>query len=71
MGLHTVLGANGTIADALVPVLQANNEKIRLVSRKPKPVPGAETMVADMLNREQVFAAVKGFEIIYFCWWAS
>ncbi len=27
MGLHTILGANGTIADALVPVLLANNEK--------------------------------------------
>ncbi|QEC40987.1 NAD-dependent epimerase/dehydratase family protein [Pseudobacter ginsenosidimutans] len=65
MGLHTILGANGTIADALVPVLQANNEKIRLVSRKPKPVPGAETFTADVTSREQVFAAVKGSEIVY------
>ncbi|WP_127128540.1 NAD-dependent epimerase/dehydratase family protein [Pseudoflavitalea rhizosphaerae] len=65
MGLHTLLGANGTIADALVPVLQANNEKIRLVSRKPKPIPGTEIMAADVTNREQVFAAVKGSEIVY------
>lgn len=65
MGLHTLIGANGTIADALVPVLLENKEKIRLVSRKPKPVAGAETMAADVLNREQVFEAVRGSEIVY------
>lgn len=65
MGLHTLLGANGTIADALVPVLQEHNEKIRLVSRKPKPIPGAEMMTADVTNRDQVFEAVKGSEIVY------
>ena len=65
MALHTLLGANGTIAAALLPVLQQNNESIRLVSRNPKPVTGAETMAADVLNREQVFAVVKGSEIVY------
>lgn len=65
MGLHTLIGANGTIADALVPVLLENHETIRLVSRKPKPVAGAETMAADVLNREQVFKAVEGSEIVY------
>ena len=65
MALHTLLGANGTIATDLVPVLQSAGEKIRLVSRNPKPVSGAETFAADVLNREQVFQAVKGSDVVY------
>jgi nucleoside-diphosphate-sugar epimerase len=65
MALHTLLGANGTIATELVPILQANNEKIRLLSRNPKPVAGAETRTADVLNRQQVTDAVAGSDIVY------
>lgn len=65
MTLHTLLGANGTIANALLPVLLENGENVRLVSRNPKPVAGAETMAANMLDREQVFRAVKGSSIVY------
>lgn len=65
MGLHTLLGANGTIATALLPVLQSNNEEIRLVSRSPKAVPGAESMAANLLNSEQVLKAVEGSDIVY------
>src|ERR1700676_4489934 len=65
MSLHTLLGANGTIATELIPVLQANASQIRLVSRNPKPVPGAETCKTDVLNRDQVFQAVKGSDIVY------
>jgi len=63
--LHTILGANGTIATELIPVLQSNARQIRLVARNPKPVSGAETFQADVLNREQVFQAVKGSEVVY------
>lgn len=65
MALHTILGANGTIATELIPVLLANKEKIRLVSRNPKRVDGAETMAADVLDHEQVLHAVKGSDIVY------
>jgi nucleoside-diphosphate-sugar epimerase len=65
MSLHTILGANGTIATELIRVLQANAQQIRLVSRNPKEVPGAEVFQADMLIRDQVFQAVKGSEIVY------
>ena len=65
MALHTLLGANGTIATELVPILQANNEKIRLVSRNPKPVAGAETRKADVLDRQQLIDAVAGSDIVY------
>ena len=65
MSLHTILGANGTIAAELIPVLQSNAQKIRLVSRNPKKVAGAEIFQADVLNRDQVFQAVKGSDFVY------
>jgi nucleoside-diphosphate-sugar epimerase len=65
MILHTILGANGAIATELTTVLQSNAQKIRLVSRHPKPVEGAEIFQADALNRDQVFRAVKGSDIVY------
>jgi nucleoside-diphosphate-sugar epimerase len=65
MAIHTILGANGTIATELIPILQAAGEQIRLVSRNPKPVNGAETVSADVLNREEVFQAVKGSGMVY------
>jgi nucleoside-diphosphate-sugar epimerase len=65
MAIHTILGANGTISTELIPILLEAGEKIRLVSRNPKKIPGAETIAADMLNREQVFEAVKGSDTVY------
>ncbi len=65
MALHTILGANGTIATELIPILQSSGEKIRLVSRNPKRIDGTEAIAADVLNREQVFQAVKGSDIVY------
>ena len=65
MALHTILGANGTIAAELIPILQSSGEKIRLVSRNPKQIDGTEVIAADVLNREQVFQAVKGSDIVY------
>lgn len=65
MPIHTILGANGTIANELVPILLASGQQIRLVCRKPKPVSGAETFAADVLDRDQVFQAVKGSHVVY------
>lgn len=65
MALHTLLGANGTIANALLQTLQKRQENIRLVSRKPRQVEGAETVKADLLDREAVFQAVAGADIVY------
>jgi nucleoside-diphosphate-sugar epimerase len=65
MKLHTILGANGTIATELIPVLRAHNEQIRLVSRSPKEVEGAETRSADVLDYNQVLKAVQGSEVVY------
>lgn len=65
MALHTLLGANGTIATELLPLLIENKEQIRLVSRNPKPVAGAQTVAANMLDYNQVTAAVNGSGIVY------
>ncbi len=65
MALHTILGANGTIANELIPVLQSKGEQIRLVSRKANPVSGAENVKADVTDRNAVFEAVKGSDFVY------
>jgi nucleoside-diphosphate-sugar epimerase len=65
MAIHTLLGANGTIATELIPILQSNEQQIRLFSRNPKPLPGAEILSGDILNREDVFQAVKGSDVVY------
>jgi len=65
MALHTILGANGTIATELLPILQQNNHSIRLVSRNPKPVAGTETAKAEVLDYQQVLQAVKGSQVVY------
>jgi nucleoside-diphosphate-sugar epimerase len=65
MSLHTILGANGTIAAELIPVLQSNAQQVRLVSRNPKKISGTEIFQADILNRDQVFQAVKGSDVVY------
>jgi nucleoside-diphosphate-sugar epimerase len=63
--LHTILGANGSIANELVPILISNNEKVRLISRNPKPVNNAETVAADATNYDEVLKAVQGSDIVY------
>ncbi len=65
MAMHTLLGANGTIATELVPILQQNNEQIRLVSRNPKPVANAEIVAADLLNKDEIKKAVAGSDMVY------
>jgi nucleoside-diphosphate-sugar epimerase len=65
MNLHTILGANGTIATELVPILKSHQVNIRLVSRSQKAVDGAETMAADVLNYDQVLKAVSGSDVVY------
>src|SRR5690349_10590755 len=63
--LHSILGANGSIANELVPILISNNEKVRLISRNPKPVNNAEIVAADATNYDEVLKAVQGSDIVY------
>jgi nucleoside-diphosphate-sugar epimerase len=65
MKLHTILGAGGAVGNELIKVLQRNNEKIRLVSRKPVSLPGTEAVAADVTNYEQTLHAIKGSDIVH------
>ncbi len=65
MKLHTVLGAGGAVGNQLVAVLQQNNQRVRLISRKARPSINAEIIAADVTNYEQTMNAVKGSDVVY------
>src|SRR5258708_22594603 len=61
----SILGAGGAIGSELVKELTARNEAIRLVSRSPKLVPGAEALAADLSNLDDTVAAVSGSRVAF------
>lgn len=64
--MHTILGANGTIALELSRALDSFNTDVRQVSRNPRKVnPGDETIVADLLDSRATANAVSGSEVVY------
>ena len=65
--MHTILGAGGAVANALTRQLTANNQTIRLVSRKPLNISGKNITwkKADLLNYTEVLEAAKGSSVIY------
>lgn len=63
--MHTILGAGGSIANALVPQLAARKLPMRLVGRHPTSVPGLEIRSADLTDRQQTIDAVAGSSIVY------
>ncbi|WP_316759472.1 NAD-dependent epimerase/dehydratase family protein [Pedobacter aquatilis] len=67
--MHTILGAGGPTANALTKELTANNETVRLVSRKPVSTtnPKVSWVKADLLNQQELFAAAAGSTVIYLC----
>lgn len=67
--MHTILGAGGPIANALTRELIANNQTVRLVSRKPVHTnsPRENWIKADLLKQEELFDAAKGSRVIYLC----
>jgi nucleoside-diphosphate-sugar epimerase len=65
MKLHTMLGAGGAVGNQLLPVLQQNNQRIRLVSRKVQSSANAEVIAADVTNYEQTMSAVRGSDVVY------
>ena len=64
--MHTILGANGTIALGIARELAAHNLPLRLVSRTPRAVNAGDILhSADIMKRESVFVAVKDSEVVY------
>lgn len=64
--MHTILGANGIIAQELSHALSAHTTDIRQVSRHPRKVnPTDETCVADLLDARATAEAVAGSSVVY------
>src|SRR5690606_20714194 len=64
--MQTILGAGGAIGIPLAKELKKYTDKIRLVARNPKKVNESDELFpANLINREQVFVAVEGSEIVY------
>lgn len=64
--MQTILGANGAIGTELAKALKNYTKDIRLVSRNPKKVNETDKLLsADLTNRDEVFKAIKGSEIVY------
>ena len=66
--MQTILGANGQIGEELARELKSNyTSDIRIVSRKPQKVNDTDQVfAADLSNKENAIAAVRGSEIAYF-----
>ena len=64
--MQTILGANGVIGRELARRLPAYTDRVRLVSRTPRRVNGADELVsADLLDASATADAVKGSAVAY------
>ena len=64
---HTILGAGGSIGNALTYELLKTNENIRLVSRSNYSIPGTEAFKADITSYNETLKSVKNSDIVYLC----
>jgi len=64
---HTILGAGGSIGNALTFELLKTNDDIRLVSRSNFSCPGTESFQADLTSYEETLKSVKDSDIVYLC----
>lgn len=66
--MHTILGAGGSIGNALQKELEAGGQTIRLISRREIATAGNTTWEkADLLNYRETLEASKGSRTIYLC----
>ena len=64
--MQTILGSGGAIGIELAKALTKYTTDLRLVSRNPKKINDTDKLFsADLTDREQVFKAVEGSEIVY------
>jgi len=64
---YTILGAGGSIGNALAYELLKAKEDVRLVSRSNYSIPGAESVRADLISYKETLAAVVNSDIVYLC----
>lgn len=64
---HTILGAGGSVGNALTYQLLKTNEDICLVSRSGFAIPGTKSFRANLLSYSETLAAVRDSDIVYLC----
>ncbi len=64
---HTILGAGGSIGNALAYELLKNGQSVRLVSRSNYSIKGADSFKADITSFDETFESVNGSDIVYLC----
>lgn len=64
---HTILGAGGSIGNALAYELLTSNETVRLVSRSGYSIFGTESFKADISLYKETLESVKDSDIVYLC----
>jgi nucleoside-diphosphate-sugar epimerase len=64
---HTILGAGGSIGNALAVELLKTNGQVRLVSRRNYSLPGTESFRADLTSYEETLQSVKNSDVVYLC----
>jgi len=64
---HTILGAGGSIGNALTYELLKTGEPVRLVSRSNFSIPGTESFKADITSFEETLNSVKDADVVYLC----
>ncbi len=66
--MYTILGAGGPVSNVLAKQLEAHNETVRLVSRRPIETTGRTSWVkADLLEYNEVLQAVQDADVVYLC----
>lgn len=64
---HIILGAGGSIGNALTYELLKNEQSVRLVSRSKYSINGTDSFKADITSFDETFESVKGSDIVYLC----
>ncbi|NLC85984.1 MAG: NAD-dependent epimerase/dehydratase family protein [Bacteroidales bacterium] len=64
---HTILGAGGSIGNALTHKLLEQGEQVRLVSRSKYSVEGAESVRGDLTSYSDTLEGVRDSDIVYLC----
>jgi len=67
MKIYTILGAGGSIGNALAKELIQQKRQVRLVSRSGFTLPGAKSVKGDLLLLNEAIDAVKGSSIVFLC----
>lgn len=62
---HTILGAGGSVGNALAYELLNKNEKVRLVSRSGFSIQGAEIFKADLNSYNETLKSIEGSDAVY------